>query len=32
MLDLDPEFASQWGIEPEDAFTMLVASARQSTP
>ena len=32
MLDLDPEFASQWGIEPEDAFTMLVASARRSTP
>ena len=32
MLDLDPEFASQWGIEPEDAFTMLGAPARQSAP
>jgi len=30
MLDLDPEFASQWGIEPEDAFTMLGTPARQS--
>jgi hypothetical protein len=29
-LDLDPEFASQWGIEPEDAFTMLAAPARQA--
>ena len=32
MLDLDPEFASQRGIEPEEAFTMLVAPARQSAP
>lgn len=29
-LDLDPEFASQWGIEPEDAFTMLVTSHQQA--
>src|ERR1017187_5411799 len=32
MRDLDPEFAAQWGIEPEDAFTMLVSPARQSEP
>ena len=32
MLDLDAEFASQWGIEPEDAFTMLAAPAQHSAP
>jgi len=32
MVDIDPEFASQWGIEPEDAFTMLVVRARQNAP
>lgn len=32
ILDLDPEFASQWGIEPEDAYSMLVTTAELSTP
>jgi hypothetical protein len=32
MMDLDPEFAAQWGIEPEDAYTMLVSPARPSAP
>jgi hypothetical protein len=30
ILDLDPESASQWGIEPEDAYTMLVTPAEHS--
>ncbi len=32
MMDLDPEFAAQWGIEPEDAYTMLRSPAQPGAP